>query len=132
MSHRDLCAFIAEVTARHMRMIGLMTFLPPILSKSVDIKALIDYKNKISAKMNCFLSLLQKHIPELSLREICIFGEYQFRYSMGSYQTMLSEPIEELISEDDELYPINFDFESSYREYVYIILKGIIASKTEY
>lgn len=131
MSHRDLCTFIAEVTARHMRMIGLITFLPPILSKSVDIKALMVYKDKISGKMDYFLSLLQKHIPELSLREIYLFGEYQFRYSMSSYQTMLREPIEGLMPEADELCPINFDFESSYKEYVYIILKGIIANRDE-
>ena len=89
------------------------------------------YKDKISGKMDYFLSLLQKHIPELSLREIYLFGEYQFRYSMSSYQTMLREPIEGLMPEADELCPINFDFESSYKEYVYIILKGIIANRDE-
>lgn len=132
MSHKELCAFIAEVTAKHSRMIGLITFLPPILSKSVDIKEINTYKEEIKEKMEYFLSLLQKHIPELSLREIYLFSEYQFRFSMTSYHTILRQPIEELIPQTGgELYKINYDFESAYREYIYIILKGIIASKTE-
>lgn len=129
MSHRELCDFIAEVTARHIRMIGLITFLPPILSKSVDIKDLIIYKDKITEKMEYFLSLLQKHIPELSLREIYLFGEYQFRFSMTSYHTMVKPPIEDFITDVDMLCQVNFDFESSYREYIYVILKGLIASR---
>ncbi|MEG2936413.1 MAG: TetR/AcrR family transcriptional regulator [Clostridium sp.] len=129
MSHKDLCDFIAEVTARHIRMIGLITFLPPILNKSVEIKDLLIYKDRITAKMEYFLSLLQKHIPELSLREIYLFGEYQFRFSMTSYHTMIKSPIEDYITDVEMLCQVNFDFESSYREYIYVILKGLIASR---
>lgn len=129
MSHKDLCNFVAKVTAKHLRMIGLFTFLPPILSKSIEIKELMIYKEKITEKMEYFLSLLQKHIPELSLREIYLFGEYQFRFSMTSYHTIIKQPIEKLIPEAERLCPVNFDFESSYRDYIYIILKGLIATR---
>lgn len=129
MSHKELCNFIAEVTAKHIRMIGLISFLPPILGKSIEIKDLMIYKDRITAKMEYFLSLLQKHIPELSLREIYLFGEYQFRFSMTSYHTIVKPPIEELIPNTDMLCQVNFDFESSYREYIYVILKGLIASR---